>query len=413
MSKNLYSHKILLPKKPNYFYSLLEDGLTKDDLNQGIKVLKSGKITMSKITETFEKKFKKKINAKYALMVNSGSSANLLAAFAASNPLRSNRFKKGDHAIIQSLCWPTSLWPLVQAGLKINFVDVDQKTLNVNANEVIRKINDKTKVVMIINVLGLAPDIKKIRDYCRKKKIILIEDNCEALGARLNNKFLGTFGDFSTFSFFYSHQLTAGEGGMIVCKNLKDYEILKSLRSHGWSREKKDTIKYPRLDPRYIFINSGFNLRPTDINAAIAMNQLKKLDKMIFIRNQNRNRIIKQIKKHKRWNNQFQFIQVPRKVFPSYMVLPILLNLKFANKKIRFINYLESNGIQTRPIISGNFLNQPSAKLFNLYKKKDEKNFSGSEMIQKLGFVIGLHTKKINKKTLNLLSDTLLGIDYI
>lgn len=200
---------------------------------------------------------------------------------------------------------------------------------------------------------------------------------------------------------------------MIVCKNLKDYEILKSLRSHGWSREKKDTIKYPRLDPRYIFINSGFNLRPTDINAAIAINQLKKLDKMIFIRNQNRNRIIKQIKKHKRWNNQFQFIQVPRKVFPSYMVLPILLNLKFANKKIRFINYLEFNGIQTRPIISGNFLNQPSAKLFNLYKKKDEKNFSGSEMIQKLGFVIGLHTKKINKKTLNLLSDTLLGIDYI
>jgi CDP-6-deoxy-D-xylo-4-hexulose-3-dehydrase len=413
MPKNIYSHKILLPKKPKYFYPLLEDGLTKDDLNKGIKVLKSGKITMSKITETFEKRFRKKINAKYALMVNSGSSANLLAAFAASNPLRSNRFKNGDHAIIQSLCWPTSLWPLVQTGLKIDFVDIEPKTLNVNADEVIKKINKKTKVVLIINVLGLAPDIEKIRKHCRKKKIILIEDNCEALGAKFNNKFLGTFGDFSTFSFFYSHQLTAGEGGMIVCKNIKDYKILKSLRSHGWSREKSDTKKFPKLDPRYIFINSGFNLRPMDINASIAINQLKKLDKMIFIRTQNRNKIIKEIKKHKRWNNQFQFIEVPNKVRPSYMVFPILLNQNLAEKKIRFINYLESRGIQTRPIISGNFLNQPSAKLFKLYKKKDIKKFIGSETVQKLGFVIGLYTKKIQKKTLSLLADTLLDIDRI
>ena len=207
-------------------------------------------------TRIFENNFAKKLNAKYALMVNSGSSANLLATFASCNPLRKNRFVSGDQALIQSLCWPTSLWPLVQAGLKIKFVDIDSTTLNVKADEIIKKVTKKTKVILIINVLGLSPDIEKIRNFCKKNKIILIEDNCEALGAKYNKKYLGTYGDFSTFSFFYSHQITSGEGGMITCKNKSDYEILKSLRSHGWSRDKKIADKYPHLDPRYIFINS-------------------------------------------------------------------------------------------------------------------------------------------------------------
>ena len=228
---------------------------------------------------TLGARFSKFVGSKYALMVNSGSSANLLAAFASCYPLRKNRFKKGDEVIIQSLCWPTSLWPLVQCGLKINFIDVDPSTLNVKADELIKKVSKKTKVILIINVLGLSPDIKKIKDFCVKRKIILIEDNCESLGAKFNKKYLGTYGDFGTFSFFYSHQITSGEGGMVICKKKDDYEILKSLRSHGWAREKKTAIKYPRLDPRYIFINSGFNLRPTDIQASIGLSQFKRLNK--------------------------------------------------------------------------------------------------------------------------------------
>ena len=135
----------MLPKKSNYFYPLSDNNLSKDDLNAGIKVLKSKKITMGYKTSLFEKIFAKKLKSKYALMVNSGSSANLLSVFASCNPMRKNRFKRGDHAIIQSLCWPTSLWPLVQTGLKINFVDVDPKTLNVRADEVIKKVSKKNK----------------------------------------------------------------------------------------------------------------------------------------------------------------------------------------------------------------------------------------------------------------------------
>ena len=125
---------------------------------------------MNKYTSIFEKKFAKKLKAKYALMVNSGSSANLLATFASCNPWRKNRFKKGDQAIIQSLCWSTSLWPLVQAGLKIKFVDVNPKTLNVDVDEVISKVNSKTKVIVIINVLGISSNLLKLKKFCEKER---------------------------------------------------------------------------------------------------------------------------------------------------------------------------------------------------------------------------------------------------
>ena len=409
--KKKFLYKILLPKKKKYIYPLLDKGLSKNDLNEGIKVLKSGNITMGLKTKKFENLFKKKLKTNYALMVNSGSSANLLAAFASCNPLRKNRFKQGDHALIQALCWPTSLWPLVQTGLKINFIDVDPLTLNVVAEDLIKKVTNKTKLILIINVLGLSPDIIKIRNFCKRKKIILIEDNCESLGAKYKNKYLGSFGDFGTFSFFYSHQITSGEGGMIVCKNKEDFEILKALRSHGWSRDENVTKNFPKLDPRYVFINSGFNLRPTDIQAAIGISQFKKLDKFKRIRSDNRNKIIKALKESPKWKKQFHFIKVPKNISPSYMVFPILLNSNYKNKKEKFINYIESKGLETRPVISGSFTNQPSSKLFNLNISNDK--FEGAEKVQKFGFVIGLHTKEINKEKISFLKKTLLSIDDI
>ncbi len=409
MTNTKFSYKFLFPKKQKYIYRLLDNALDQKDINAGIKTLKSGKITMSHKTKNFEKVFAKKLNSKYSIMTNSGSSANLLAIFAACNPLRKIRFKRGDEAIIQSLCWSTSLWPLVQAGLKIKFVDINPQTLNVSVKDLIKKINKKTKVLMIVNVLGLSSDLRKIKKICKKKKIILIEDNCESLGAKLNNKYLGTFGDFGTFSFFYSHQITSGEGGALICNNKIDYDILKSLRSHGWLREKSVAKRYPKLDPRYIFVNSGFNLRPTDIQASIATSQFSKLNKFIKIRSYNRFKIIESLKNSPKWDNQFEFIKVPKNVKPSYMVLPILLDKKYKNKKIKFINYVESKGLETRPIISGSFVNHPSVKLYKLNPKNEK--FIGADEVQKLGFVIGLHTKKISKKELEFISKTLLSIN--
>ena len=405
-------------KKNNYKYLLLENGFSKEDLEVGCKILKSGKITMNVETRKFEEAFAKKLNVKYAVMTNSGSSANLLSTFAACNPLRKNRFRKGDEVILPALCWPTSLWPLYQAGLKIKFVDINPETLNVNADELISKITKRTKVITLVNVLGSSSENNKIINYAKKKNIIVIEDNCEGLGAKLNNKYLGTFGDFGTFSFFYSHQITSGEGGMVLCKNKEDYEILVSLRSHGWSRSNnskqyiKNAKKYPKLDPRYIFMNQGFNLRPSDIQAVMGSSQFKRLGQFIKIRTSNRERIINSLKKDPRWNNQFRFIKIPKNIFPSYMGLPILLN-KSMNKKVKMelLFYLESKGIETRPILTGNFLNQPSIKLFRINKNKFK--FKGAQSVEDLGFLIGLHTKKIKNRHLNLIKNSLFHIDYL
>ena len=415
-----------MEKKPliqrKFKYKLLEDGFSKEDINSGVKVLLSRQITMASQTKKFEEEFAKKLGVKYALMVNSGSSANLLATFAAGNPLRKKRFKPGDEVLIPVLCWATSLWPLVQFGLKPVFVDVDVETLNVNINDLINKISNRTKAIMLINVHGNSSDLFKIKKIARKKNIILIEDNCEALGSKLKNKYLGTFGDFSTFSFFYSHQITSGEGGMIVCHNDRDYEILFTLRSHGWlggtrfyprslGIYKKYAKKNLNLDPRYIFVNSGFNVRPTDVQAAIARNQFKRLNQLMSIRSKNKDLIIKNIIGSKKWNNQFTFISSALNNKTSWMGLPILLNEKYLLKKREFINYLDEVGIETRPIISGSFLNQPAAKLYKLNPKK--LSFKNAQKIQDLGFLIGLHTKKISKKNIEFIKDSFFKIDEI
>ena len=419
-SSNISRNKPINLKK--YEYELLENGFSNQDIKIGKRVLASKKITMGHHTRNFEKSFAKKIGAKYALMVNSGSSANLLATFASGNLLRKNRINRGDEVLLPALCWPTSLWPLVQFGLKPRFVDVELDTLNVDVRDLIRKITKKTRAIMLINVLGISSDLFEIRKIAKKKNIILIEDNCESLGAKLKNKYLGTFGDFASFSFYYSHQITSGEGGMVTCSTKEDYNILFALRSHGWlggTRYYKRSLKLynhyakknPNLDPRYIFINSGFNLRPTDIQASIANNQFKRLETLKRNRNYNRKQIIKKITKSQKWNNQFKFVKIPKDIKPSWMGLPIIINEKFRNKKKKFINFLEEKSIETRPIISGNFLNQPAAKLYKIDKNK--KDFKNAQQIQDLGFLIGLHTKKITKKQLDLIHDVFFKIDSL
>ena len=405
-----------IKKNLKYKYGLLEKAFSKSDLHEGIKVLKSGFITMGENTRLFEKEFAKKVNANFAVMVNSGSSANLLSVFAAGNILRKNKFKFGDEVLIPVLCWSTSLWPLIQAGLKPIFVDINPETLNVNADVFISKITKKTKVIMLVNVLGACENIKKITSFAKKKKIIIIVDNCESLGAKYENKEMGTYGDFGTYSFFCSHQITSGEGGMVVCNNKEDYKILLALRSHGWSRSYNENYisyakKNSKLDPRYIFFNSGFNLRPTDIQAAIARSQLKRLNNFIKIRADNKKLIINALLNDKKWKNQFKFVHIDSKVDPSYMVLPIFLNEDLSKKKKLFIDKIEKIGLETRPVISGNFINQPGAKLYKLNPKNLK--YKGAQQVEDSGFVIGLHTKRISNRKINFIVRTLFSIDSL
>ena len=297
-------------------YPLLSNAFSNSDISEGQKVLRSKQITMSSKTKMFEKKFAKYIGSKYALMVNSGSSANLLALSLLTNPMRKKRLMPGDEVIVPVVCWSTSLWPIIQHGLKPIFVDIDLNNLNIDLDKLKKKITKKTKAIFCVHVLGLSTDMFKLKKLAQQKKLMIIEDTCESFGTKLKNKFLGTFGEAGTYSFYYSHQITSGEGGMITCNSKEDYEILLSLRSHGWAREKliqkKYKKNYPSLDPRFLFINSGYNLRPTEIQAAIALNQFKR--KNIFKENRefNRNEIIKKVKSHKKFCNQITFLNVEK-----------------------------------------------------------------------------------------------------
>ena len=187
LKKLVYKNKL---RDNNLFrYSLLNQGFLQKDIFEGIKILISGQITMSKKTLQFEREFAKKVGAKYALMVNSGSSANLLSSFASCNPMRKNKFKYGQELLIPAVCWSTSLWPFVQAGLKPIFVDVDTDTLNINIEDFKKKITPNTKVVSVVHVLGNSANIEEIKYICKKKNLILIEDTCESLGSNTKINF--------------------------------------------------------------------------------------------------------------------------------------------------------------------------------------------------------------------------------
>jgi CDP-6-deoxy-D-xylo-4-hexulose-3-dehydrase len=392
-------------KVSKFIHPLHNNAFSNEDILDGVEVLLSQKLTMSKITEKFEYEFAKFIGSKYALMVNSGSSANLLASFALINPKKKNRLKNGDKFLIPSVCWSTSLWPLIQCGLKPKFIDVNKDNFCLDETLIDQKILKEIKAIVTIHILGNSSNIKKISSAAKKNNIFLIEDTCEALGSKYNSKYLGTYGDFGTYSFYYSHQITSGEGGMIVCNQKEDYEIIYSLRAHGWDRGLKKSSKRNQFN----FINSGFNLRPMDLTAAIGLSQFRRLGSMMNVRALNREKIINKIKKSKKWNNQYIFFEPNKNVSPSWFGFPIMINNINKVNKNKFMNYLNKNGIETRPILSGNFLNQPSAKLYKL--NNENLKFYNSQMIEEKGFFIGLPTENIFEKKINYLSDKLLNID--
>ncbi|MDC1093048.1 aminotransferase class V-fold PLP-dependent enzyme [Pelagibacteraceae bacterium] len=381
----------------NYFYPLIENPYRKKDIAQAIKVLRSSKLTSGPITNKFQNLFSQKLASKHSLMVNSGSSANLLAFQCLINPYREKRLKYGDEVLIPALCWSTSLWPIIQSGLKPKFVDIDVNTLNIDLNDLKKKISKKTKAIMLVHVLGNCTNMDELIKIKKKNKLILIEDTCESLGTRYKNKYLGTFGEFSSFSFYSSHQISSGEGGMVCCRDDKDMEILKALRAHGWSRglknEKKIAKKNKNLDKRFIFYNSGYNLRSTDVAASIGLSQFKDLDKFIKSRSMNRSKIIEQINKNELVKNNFFFLKENKFVKASWFGLPIIISKRLNRNKI--IKNLEINGVETRPIISGNFLKQPSIKK---YKIKNITKMLNADYVNNKGFFIGLKTSLMQDK---------------
>ncbi len=400
--------------EPQGFFPLISQSFDDREIIATVDALLSGRLTLAEQVRSFERRFAEIVGAKYAVMVNSGSSANLLALAAASNPARKRRLEPGDEVLIPAVCWSTSLWPIVQMGLKPVFVDASPETLNMDLEDLRRKITKKTRGVMAVHILGNAAPMADVVKLVRDHGLLLIEDTCESLGTRFRDQYLGTLGDFGSYSFYYSHHITTGEGGMVVCGSLEDYDLLKCLRAHGWSRELSDREEIERanreIDPRFLFVNVGYNLRPLEVQAAFGHCQLDRLAHMNEIRNANRSRIISAFEAHPKWEGQLQFPVAPKDIEPVWFGFAALLGPKIAHHCGRYLRYLSASGIENRPVISGNFTRQPALELLGI--QCDPREFPGAEEIGRRGFFAGLHTEPLSTEKIGQVVNLMLDHDF-
>ena len=357
------------------------------------RVMDSDMYTMGENVYKFEEMFSKYVGSKYAVMVNSGSSANLLMVASLFYSKKFN-IKRGDEVIVPSVSWATTYMPLQQYGLKLKFIDIDIATLNFNLDKLKRAITDKTKIVFAVNLLGNPNDYDKIKEFIGDRNIILLEDNCESLGAVYKGKQLGTIGLMGTYSTFFSHHMATMEGGLVATDDEELYHILLSLRAHGWTRQLPKNnqlcIKSDyQFEESFRFILPGYNVRPMEMSGAIGIEQLKKLPKFIEERRKNAIYFIDKFKNDNRFIIQKEIEQSSWFGF-SFIIKE---NIKISRKDI--INKLLSNDIEVRPIVSGNFLKNEVIKYFDYEVFEDVNN---AELLDKNGFFVGNHHFDIKDK---------------
>ncbi len=365
----------------------------KKEIDAVIRVLKNNSLTLidGPNVKKLEKVVAKLFGKKYGLMVNSGSSANLLA-------LASYKFKKGSEVITPNLTFSTTVSPIYQTGLIPHFIGVKENKFLADVNQIEKCINKKTVAIMIPNLLGNICEWKKIRKIAKKYNLKVIEDSADTIGYKVNNKNLGNCSDIVTNSFYASHIINgAGTGGILCFNDYKQYQKAKLLR--GWGRssatfneseniKKRFNVKISGIDydAKYIFSDLGYNFLPSEISAAFALEQLRKLDSNIKLRNKNFDYLKKFFGKY---NDLFKLPEQEPGVKTGWLAFPLVIkkNSKFNRKKLQI--FLEKNHIQTRTIFTGNILKQPIMK--NRFFKKAKNINKIADDVMKNGILLGCH----------------------
>ena len=372
------------------------------EINAANSVLKKKSLTLidGPSVKTLEKKISKLFGKKYGLMVNSGSSANLLG-------LASLSLKKGSEIITPTLTFSTTVAPIYQLGLIPHFIDVEDKTFTAKIDQIAKAINKKTKAIIIPNLLGNVPNWQLISKIARKYNLKIIEDSADTIGYKINKKNYGRYSDITTNSMYASHIITGAGFGGIVCFNDKNlYDKAKLLR--GWGRSsaifnesegikkrfntKVDGIPY---DGKYIFSDIGYNFLPSEISAAFALEQLKKLPKNIKKRVYNFGKLKEFFKKYP---NFFDLPNQQKNLITPWLAYPLLIKKKSKINRQKLQIFLEKKGIQTRTIFTGNILRQPIMKK-RIYKKVQNAEINSNSVMTN-GILIGCHhgltTKDLN-----------------
>ena len=383
-------------------YRLSNDTWGPEEIQAAETVLHSGMFTMGKYVAAFEKAFAEHFGAKYAVMSNSGSSANLLMIAAL---VYSGKLKKGDEVLVTAVSWSTSYFPLEQMGLKTRLVDINRKTLNMDPDKLEAAITPDTKAILCVNLLGNPNDFDRLRAICEKHQLLLVEDNCESMGAKYHGKQAGTFGLMGSFSTFFSHHMCTMEGGMTVTDSEEMYHYMLSIRAHGWTRNLPQTSAlYQKNENEFYesfqFIMPGFNLRPLELEAAVGIEQLKKLDNFIAMRRKNSayfQEIIKQ-------DGRFDIQQANDEA--SWFGFALILKEAYAGQRDRFVAALREAGIECRPIVAGNFARQPAFRYMNATKADELPN---ADYVHENGFFVGNHSIALEEQ-LDLLIKTLRSV---
>ncbi len=379
----------------------------KEEINAVVNQLKKT-TQMGPSVVKFENSIAKYFSKKFGLMVNSGSSAIMLA-------IKVLGLKKGDEVIAPCLNFGTAISSLMHYGVLPVFVDIEISSLQIDIKQIQKKITKKTKALMIPNLIGNIPDWRKIYKIAKKNNLKIIEDSADTLGAKILNKSTGRYSDVSITSFYGSHVIScAGNGGMFLTNNQKYFEKAKVLRS--WGRmstliqdseniKKRLNIKLKSVeyDKKFVFSESGYNFEPSELGAAFGLEQLKKFKKFSDQRNKN---FFLHKKFFKKLNHYFITPEVLDGVYTNFLAYPIIIKNNSGIKRKEFQIFLEKNNIQTRPIFSGNILRHPAFS--NLISKKNKLSlFPNSDYIMKNGLLIGCH-QGLNLKNINYIHNIVL-----
>jgi len=338
----------------------------KEEIDAMQRVIASGMFTMGDHVRRFEQGFAAYVGSKYCVMVNSGSSANLLmiaTLFYTKNP--DLKLKRGDEVIVPAVSWSTTYYPLYQYGLKIKFVDIDLYTLNYDLAQLEEAVTANTRAIMAVNLLGNSNDFTRIQQIVGNKNIVLLEDNCESMGATFQNKQTGTFGVMGSFSSFFSHHMSTMEGGMVVTDDEEAYQIMLSLRAHGWTRNlpKRNLVCGEKsddpFDESFRFVLPGYNLRPLELEGATGLEQLKRLPKMIEERRKNGKAFQSAMRNH-------QDIIIQQEVGnSSWFGFSLVIRPESRLTRKILVQKLSDFGFECRPIVAGNFAKNEVVKYFD------------------------------------------------
>jgi len=398
---------------------LASSGLRESDIELVIQVLRSGNLTMGSQVKNFEKLMCDYLNVKHFIMVNSGSSANLLMLEALIRPTKSKpKLHPGDGVLVPAIAWPTTVWPIIQLGLIPLFVDVNLETLAIDLEKA-QLLIDTTQIpvagIFPIHPLGYAIPPSEIDSFSNKNNLVLINDVCESLGSWSEGLHAGTSGVAGSFSFYFSHHITTMEGGGIATNDADYADDLRSMRSHGWSRDRSDaadwTSKVSQNEAKFLFVSTGYNVRPLEIEAVIGSSQIKDIDLFIEKRRNIAQKVHNSLLGSKlRIIGAKNLIDKSIEKSHSWMLIPIYVSGQNSiERKKQIIRILEEKGIETRPVLTGNFLAQPAIKRISRYAVESN-SFKVAQDITDNGFLVGAH-HDLSESQINFLCETLSNIE--